>query len=223
TNLRRGKYQVVVEAHSGKLHGVTADVTPDAEIAVKLESVSSLHGTVHGPSGPTDLFSIRVQGATPDASGGGQFTAGAFSFTRVDPGDYTLEVTSTDGTGKASVHVAPNEDASVDIALVANGTVTGRVVDQTGKPVSGLGVALIPDQPPGQLQIQLQAAPPTTGPDGRFQVQGAPGTRTLVILGEPPTPKRGVPVAGGTTLDVGDVIVDAPSEVSSNRRGRGGG
>jgi hypothetical protein len=198
TSLRRGKYQVVVEAQSGKLHGGAADVTPDAEIAVKLESVSSLHGTVHGPSGPTDLFSIRVQ-----------FTDGVFSVTRVDPGDYTIEVTSTDGTGKASVHITPNEDAAVDIALVGNGTITGRVVDKTGKPVSGLGVALIPDQPPGQLQIMLQGPSPTTGPDGRFQVQGAPGTRTLVVLGEPPTPKRGVPVTTGTTLDVGDVIVDA--------------
>jgi protocatechuate 3,4-dioxygenase beta subunit len=215
TSLLRGKYQVVVEARSGKLHGGAADITPDAEIAVHLESVSSLAGSVHGPRGPTDLFSVNVEGATMDDSGGGSFTDGAFSFPRVDPGDYTIEVTSTDGTGKATVHVAPNQAASVDIALVENGTVTGRVVDKTGKPISGVGAALIPDQAPGHLQISLHEEPPTTGPDGRFQVQGAPGTRTLVILGNPPMPKRGVAVTAGTTNDVGDVTVDAQPAVKS--------
>ena len=92
--------------------------------------------------------------------------------------------------------------------LVANGTVTGRLVDKAGKPLSGIGVALIPDQPPGQLQIEMHEQPPTSGPDGRFQVEGAPGTRTLVILGNTPTAKRGISITAGNTIDVGDVTVD---------------
>ena len=129
-------------------------------------------------------------------------------FPRLDPGDYSIEVTSADGTGKATVRVSSDEVASVDIVLVANGTVTGRVVDKSGKPLSGMGVALIPDQPPGQLDIELHQPPPSSGPDGRFQVQGPPGTRTLVILGRKPTAKRGLSVAAGNTIDVGDVTVD---------------
>jgi RNA polymerase sigma-70 factor (ECF subfamily) len=207
TNLLRGKYQVVVEARSGKLRGRAADVTTDADIAIHLASVSSLRGTVHGPSGPTELFSVQVQGPTFNV---GSFTDGAFSFSRLDPGDYTIEVTSSEGTGNATARVSSDQDASVDILLVANGTVTGRVVDKAGKPVSGIGVAVIPDQPPGKLSIMLHEPPRTTGPDGRFQVQGPPGTRTLIILGRPPTPMRGVSVAAGTTVDVGDVTVDAP-------------
>lgn len=106
------------------------------------------------------------------------------------------------------MRVSSDEAASVDILLVANGTVTGRVVDKASKPVSGMGVALIPDQPPGQLQISLHEQPPSSGPDGRFQVSGPPGTRTLVILGRKPTVKRGVSVAAGNTIDVGDVTFD---------------
>jgi len=221
-NLLPGKYQVVVEARAGQLHGGAADVMTDADLAIRLADESALHGTVHGSRGPTALFSVRVENpnasdphAFPPPPPGptyvGSFTDGAFVFPRIDPGDYMVEVTSTDGTGKATVHVATNEDASVDIPLVSNGIVTGRAVDAAGKPMSGLGAALLPDQPPGPLQIMMHEEPSTTGPDGRFQVAGPPGTRMLVILGRDITAKHGIAVTAGTTIDVGDVTVAAPS------------
>jgi hypothetical protein len=129
-------------------------------------------------------------------------------FARLEPGDYSIEVESTDGTGRAKVRVSSGEAASVDIPLVANGTVTGRLVDKAGNPLSGIRVALIPDQPPGQFQIEIHEQPPTSGPDGRFRVEGAPGTRTLAVLCNTPTAKRGLSVVAGNTLDVGDVTVD---------------
>lgn len=205
TNVPHGRYQVIAEALAGQLRGRAADVTPDAEIAIQLASVSSLRGSVRGPRGPSDLFSVQLAGPTSDSR---SFTGGAFEFPRVDPGDYTIEVTSSDGTGTATAHVSPGRVASVDIALVANATVTGRLVDKAGKPLSGMPVALIPDQPPGQLQLQLHEQPPTSGPDGRFQVEGQAGTMTLVILGRKPTVKRGLSLEAGETIDLGDVTVD---------------
>ena len=102
-----------------------------------------------------------------------------------------------------TVHVASDEAASVDIPLIANGTVAGRVVDEAGKPLSGMPVALIADQPPGPgIRINITEEPTTTGADGRFQVAGPPGVRTLVILGRTPTPKRGISVTAGNTVDV---------------------
>ncbi|MBX3159459.1 MAG: sigma-70 family RNA polymerase sigma factor [Deltaproteobacteria bacterium] len=207
TSLPRGRYQVFAEAHAGKLRGGVANVTTDAEISIRLASAGSLRGTVRGPRGPADLFLVALSGPSGDER---SFTDGAFVFPRLDPGDYAIEVTSADGTGQATVRVSSEEAASVDIVLVANGTVTGRVVDRAGKPVSGVGVALLPEQPPGQLDIMLREPPPSSGPDGRFQVAGPAGTRTLVILGSKPAPKRGVAVAAGTTIDVGDVTVDEP-------------
>ena len=169
--------------------------------------MSSLRGSVHGPRGPSDLFSVQLAGPTSDSR---SFTDGRFEFPRVDPGDYTIEVTSSDGTGKATAHVSAGGVASVDIALVANATVTGRLVDKSGKPVPGMTVALIPDQPPGQLQIELHELPPSSGPDGRFQVEGQAGKMMLVVLGRPPTLKPGIPLEAGKTIDVGDVTVNEP-------------
>jgi hypothetical protein len=224
TSLLRGRYQVVAEAQAGKLRGGAADVTTDAQIAIQLASVSSLRGTVHGPRGPTALFSVRLTGPLgPHASSEGKvafppptgptvesrsFTDGAFVFPRLDPGDYSIAVESTDGTGQATVHVSSDDAASVDIVLVANGTVTGRLVDTAGHPLSGIRIALIPDQPPGQLHIEIHEQPPTSGPDGRFQVDGAPGMRTLAVLGNTTTTKRGLSITAGKAIDVGDVTVE---------------
>ena len=205
TNLPPGRYQVIAEAQSGQLQGRAANITPDARIAIRLAGVSSLRGNVRGLHGPADLFSVQLVGPTSDAR---SFTDGAFEFPRLDPGEYTIDVTSSDGTGKATARVSSGEPASVNIVLVANGTITGRLVDKAGKPLSGKPVAIIPDQLPGQLQIELREQPPTSGPDGRFQVEGQPGMRTLVILGRRPTVKRGVSLDAGKTVDVGDVTVD---------------
>jgi hypothetical protein len=148
---------------------------------------------------------VQLTGPTFDTR---SFTDGAFEFLRLDPGEYRIGVTSSEGTGKATIRVSSGEPASIVIELVANGTVTGRLVDKATKPLSGMPVALIPDQPPGQLQIELHEQPPTSGPDGRFQVEGQPGMRTLVILGRRPIAKRGISLEAGKTVDVGDVIVD---------------
>jgi hypothetical protein len=224
TSLLRGRYQVVAEAEAGKLRGGATDVTTDADISIRLASVSSLHGTVRGPRGPTDLFSVRLTGPIDSHSSSDgasvfppptgpteqsrSFTDGAFVFPRLEPGDYSIDVESSDGTGKAKVRVSSDEAASVDILLVANGTVTGRLVDKAGNPLSGIRVVLVPDQPPGQLRIEIHEQPPTSGPDGRFQVEGPPGMRTLAILGNMPTAKRGLSVTAGRAIDVGDVTVD---------------
>jgi hypothetical protein len=71
-------------------------------------------------------------------------------------------------------------------------------------------VALIPDQPPGQLRLELHGAPSSSGPDGRFQIEGQPGKLTLVVLGRPPALKPGLPLEAGKTIDVGDVTVNEP-------------
>ncbi len=205
TNVPHGRYQVIAVAQSGKLRGRAADVTPDAEISIQLAVVGTLRGTVHGPRGPSDLFSVQLAGPT---SAGRAFTDGTFEFPRVDPGDYTIEVTSSDGTGKATAHVSAGEVASVDISLVAKATVTGRLVDTSGKPLPGMSVALNPDRPPDQLSVLLQELPPASGPDGRFQVEGEAGRMMLVILGRPPMLKHGLSLEAGKTIDIGDVTLD---------------
>lgn len=201
-----GRYAVTAEAQAGKLRGSAAEVTTDAQVSIQLAATSALHGSVHGARGPTELFTVSLSGPAPDHR---QFTGGSFEFRRLAPGDYTIEVESSDGSGRATVRVPT--DQPIDIALTPNGTVTGRVVDIAGNPVSGIGVALIADQPANQLSIELHEQPVTTGPDGRFSVAGQPGTRTLVVLGSAPTAKRGLAVTAGKTLDLGDLVVPPDS------------
>ncbi len=207
TNVPHGRYQVIAVAQAGKLRGRATDVTPDAEISIQLAVVGTLRGTVHGPRGPSDLFSVQLTGPTSD---GRSFTDGTFEFPRLDPGDYTIEVTSSDGMGRATAHVSTGGVASVDIALVAKSTVTGRLVDTHGKPVAGISVALNPDLPPDQLRVLLQELPPTSGSDGRFQVEGEAGKMMLVVLGRPPMLKHGLSLEAGKTIDIGDVTLEEP-------------
>jgi hypothetical protein len=63
-----GTYRVVAEAQSGQLRGVIAGVIPDREIAIQLVAVSSLRGTVHGATGPSELFSVALEGPTSETS-----------------------------------------------------------------------------------------------------------------------------------------------------------
>ncbi len=205
TNVPHGRYQVIALAQSGKLRGRAADVTPDAEVSIHVGVVGSLRGTVHGPRGRSDLFSVQLTGPTSD---GRSFTDGTFEFPRVDPGDYTIEVTSSDGTGKVTAHVSAGGVASVDIALVAKATVTGRLVDKSGKPLPDMSVTLNPDRP--EDMVLLQELPPTSGPDGRFQVEGEAGKMMLVVLARPPMLKRGLFLEAGKTIDIGDVTIDNP-------------
>ena len=117
-------------------------------------------------------------------------------------------MTSSDGTGKATAHVSAGGVVSVDIALVAKATVIGRLVDKSGRPIPGMSVAINPDLPPDQLRILLQELPPTSGPDGRFRVEGEAGKMMLVVLGRPPMLKHGLSLEAGKTIDIGNVTLD---------------
>ena len=192
TNLPPGRYQVVAEAQAGKLRGGAADVTTDAQISIRLANVGSLRGTVHGPRGPTDLFFVQLSGfpsvghrkllhrrSVRSSLGSIRATTRSRSHRPTERARRRCE----------SRRMKPRPSTSCWWRM---GRLPAGVVDKAGKPVSGMGVALIPDQPPGQLSIELREPPPSSGPDGRFQVQGPPGARTLVILGRKPTAKRGL-------------------------------
>jgi hypothetical protein len=176
-------------------------------------AVATLSGTVRAPSGPAALFTIAlVRKGAPTPVAQRTFTDGTFSFGRVDPGDYTLHVTSPDGNGEASVVVVANTPATVDVALVANAIVIGTVVDAAGKPVGGVGVTLV-DDGGGPMRISIEGPPPTTGPDGKFRIEHKAGAAALVVLTPPrPTIKRGLVLEAGKPLDVGTIRIDAPKQ-----------
>lgn len=203
--LPHATFDVVAEAQAGKLRGRAGGIKPDATVNIQALGVTSVSGKVTAAAGPVAIFSVELVGPTRAQR---TFTDGTFSFARVDPGDYVVRVASSDGNGEGKVTVKAATPATVDIALIANAIVVGRLVDGTGKPLPGLPVAVVPESPDGRVEIRLEGPPPTSGPDGKFRIEHKAGPSMLVVLGgQRPTTKRGLVLEAGKTLDAGEIRV----------------
>jgi len=206
--LPRVPWTVLAEAQAGKLRGRATKVVPDAQIQIQTGGVTELRGVVRAPRGVPSGFHVALDGPT-QAARSFSSTDGTFSFGRVDPGDYTVTVTSTAGNGKATVKVVSGQQASVQIDLAANATVIGKLVDPAGKPLAGLPLTIVPDAGDGRLKLELSGPPPTTNPDGTFRLEAKAGPSALLVLTPPrPFSKHGLMLEAGKTLDVGAVTVD---------------
>jgi len=212
--LPHATYTVIAEAQRGQLRGRATDIKPDATVDLQALGVTTLSGTVTGPAGPTALFSVELEGPTRAQR---SFTDGKFLFGRVDPGNYTVRVQSSDGSALAKVTVTPNQPATLDITLAANAIVVGTLVDAAGKPLAGQTVTLVPDSGDGHVQIQLEGPPPTTGPDGRFRLEHRAEPCMLIVL-RPPRPftRGGLKLEAGKTLDLKTITVDSPAAGSGS-------
>jgi hypothetical protein len=208
-NLARVPWTVVAEAQAGKLRGRATRVVPDAQITLQAVGLTKLEGKVIAPGGMPASFQVELDGPTR-AQRSFASRDGSFSFARVDPGDYTVIVTSSAGNGRAAIKVLPDQTATVEITLAANAIVVGTLVDAAGKPLGGLPVAIIPDAGDGRLRVELSGPPPTSNPDGTFRLEAKAGPSALMVLTSPrPTSKRGLKLEAGKTLDVGAITVEA--------------
>jgi hypothetical protein len=88
--------------------------------------------------------------------------------------------------------------------------VTGTIVDDKGKPLANIPVAVVDDQGDGRMRIEMRGPPATSGPDGKFRVEHKAGVGILVVMTPPrPVTQRGLKLEAGKTLDVGPVRVEA--------------
>jgi hypothetical protein len=206
--LPRAKYNVVAEAQHGQLRARAADITPDATVNLQALGVTTLSGTVTGPTGPVAVFSVELDGPTRAQR---SFADGTYSFGRVDPGAYTVRVQSTEGSAEGRVTVPPNQPATLDLTLAANAVVIGKLVDATGQPAANQAIALIPDSGDGRLQLRLEGPALTTAPDGSFRLEHRAERCALLVL-RPPRPftRPGLALEAGKTLDLGTITLDAP-------------
>jgi hypothetical protein len=205
-NLARVPWTVVAEAQAGKLRGRAIKVVPDADIKIAAVGLTEIKGKVIAPGGMPSSFLVELDGPTHAQR---SFAApdGTFSFARIDPGDYTVTVSSTAGNGRATIKVAAEQTANVEVTLVANAIVVGKLVDAAGKPLGGLPMTIIPDA--GDVRrVELHGPPPTSNPDGTFRLEAKAGPSVLMVLTPPrPTSKGGLNLEAGKTLDVGAITV----------------
>jgi len=201
-------YTVIAEAQRGQLRARAAGVRPDATVDLRATGVTSLAGKVTGPAGPIALFTVELDGPTRTQR---SFTDGAYAFARVDPGTYTVRVQARDGNAQQTVTIAPDQPATLDIALAANAVVIGRLVDPAGAPVAGQVLVVIPDAADGRLQAMIDGTPPTTGPDGSFRIEHRAERAAVLVMRSPqPFSKRGLALEAGKTLDVGTIVLPPP-------------
>jgi protocatechuate 3,4-dioxygenase beta subunit len=211
-NLPRVPFTVVAEAQAGKLRGRQSRVIPDASITLQALGVTELSGTVKPAPG---VFTVELDGPTRAQR---SFSGDKYSFGRVDPGEYTVSVTSSAGNGRGTITVKPGQAATLDIALASNAIVIGKLVDPTGKPLGGLPVAVIPDASDGSLKVQLSGPPPMSAPDGTFRIEAKAGPSAVLVLVPPrPVSKRGLILEPGKTLDAGAITVEPPSPTATPR------
>ncbi len=140
---------------------------------------------------------------------------GAFTVGGLEPGRYTLLVTVA-GVGVAQQEADAGAD-DVEMTLEGVGSITGAVVDESGRPVSTYRITVIPVPPrtPGQL-FGTTRTTSVDSADGRFVIEDLPPT--AYTLGVTVADHEGasisnVTVPAGGSADVGIVRVLAGGTV----------
>lgn len=212
TRLRRGRYDLHVDAPGDIGRGTANDVATGADVTIRLEPLGAIAGSAPGASGACDVAIIgptqRVLATAEPACG---FRAG-----RLSPGTYRVILSSNTGIGTAQVDVAAGDVARVDLPIRPWARVIGRVVERDGgRPVGGVRIAAVPedeflrDAVVKQIVLGLL---PVTGDDGRFAVERvAPGAIDLWVIGDAgvldPLLRQRVDTRPGATTDAGDLAV----------------
>ncbi len=146
--------------------GVTREVSVGAGVTsqanITLPPFGNVSGRVFRPDGVTPIPNMRVRlnGKPMDTN-----LTGAFRYTCVDAGSYTLE--TLDNTGLALARATglvidrQNQELVRNLVIVARGTVEGTVLDPNGNPAVGVGVTAAS---PGCRASCGRTPPASTGP-----------------------------------------------------------
>lgn len=197
-------------SNPGVVFTVEGDSLQQASLTLVPSAPGSLSGKVtdtsnNGVAGASVIFTStdgQIYSTTTDANGN-------YSLPNVQPGTYTGTATKTGfGTGtQPSVAVASNAAVVVNFTLTPGpGIVTGRVVDTSGKPISGASVFFSSGSP---AKIVATA---TTDAAGVYTVPSlAAGTYnvTATAPGFGTSAPISVVVVGATTTTVPDITLGA--------------
>lgn len=157
---------------------VVQDQTSTADIT--FAPTGGVTGVVRRTSGEVVVnLPVQLHGQNPDGTDLSRQvrsdTAGTYTFQDVPVVSVTIETvdSATNTAASAKVNIAPNVIASQDLTLVAGGTVTGLITNQSNQPVPAALVTVIGNN--GTFST-------TTGPDGRYFIDHvAPGTVNVQV------------------------------------------
>ncbi len=117
--------------------------------------------------------------------GCGELTSrGEFTFVHPEPGnDESVVIAQEDGVAGAALIVNGHEPDPIRVTLQATATVTGRLIDEQGKPRPNIPIVV--NQAFGTISCNRFGVQPPTGLDGRFRISGlVPGVAYSVSAAE---------------------------------------
>ncbi len=107
----------------------------------------------------------------PPVGSGELSSRGEFTFVHPEPGnDESVVIAREDGAAGAALIVNGREPDPIQVTLEATATVTGRLVDEQGKPRPNIPIVV--NQAFGTISCHRFGVQPPTGPDGRFRISG---------------------------------------------------
>jgi len=157
---------------------VVQDQTSTADIT--FAPTGGVTGVVRRTSGEVVVnLPVQLHGQNPDGTDLSRQvrsdTAGTYTFQDVPVVSVTIETvdSATNTAASAKINITPNVIASQDLTLVAGGTVTGLITNQSNQPVPAALVSVIGNN--GTFST-------TAGPDGRYFIDHvAPGTVNVQV------------------------------------------
>lgn len=166
-----GEYQIAVHSR-GQVEPLLARL-PSEDLVVRLPAGHTVSGRVFDPAGQPMASGEVVLCA---ASGNRNLnmrgiidTAGTFEVRDVAPGPYRIEAThDTYPTARGSFVVTSSAPVEVTLRHELGETLSGRVVDDGGRPLEGLRIEAYPGFSASDCDPYVPAAQ-WTGPDGQFQ------------------------------------------------------
>lgn len=205
TGLRRGDYLLTAELDGGTSKATLEPVRPDAEVTLELAPLGALEGRVLSDGQPADC-TVRISGPSPRRV---RVRDGSFEAKRLEPGHYTVEASAGQGSTRTTVTIEAGATANVELVLERFATITGKVIDEEGKPIAGAEL-LIGSGEGGRVEVSREDGDPQyrTEDDGSFEIHAAAGSRVLLVQGrDSPMPIAIEPFVAksGETLDLGEI------------------
>ena len=183
---------------TGLMVAVGNTATQNFQIGTATLAVSATDGTT-AVAGDEATLLMTVEGSPAIVDQAVVGADGSASFAGLADNSYTVFVSSATGDfGQSSVSLTAGQQGTASVSMSPSGTVSGKVIDSSGNPISGASVFI-------QLSSDLQNGYSTvTATDGTYSLAGiAPGTYdvTVVADGFVANVQTGVSVSSSTTVN----------------------
>ncbi len=167
----------VVRARSGANEATMTAVALGADVTLKIAGGAQLEGTVAFVDGRAPArFSVTLSAGYASLREDFVGTNGRFVFRSVPPGEATVTINATQGQGVATTTLTAGSASTVAVVISAFRTVSGRVVDESGRPVPNV-----------EVSIEASSGYATTDARGEFSIERVFGEKLeLEVYGQQP-------------------------------------